>query len=938
MQSSQGRRRWLVIVGVLALLFLVASSSRFYTDILWFREVGFESVLWTSLRVQYAVGVAVGLVVALVVWANLVLAARIAPTYRFTRLEAVAEDDPLERLRESVEPYLRWLRLAVAVAIGLLAGLGASAAWRMVLLYLNRVDFGTRDPQFDRDIAFYVFELPFLNQVLSWAWFALLASLLVSLGAHYFQGSIRPEAGLRGVQSGALAHLSVLLGLLALVKAARYWLGKYSLAFSERGVVTGAGYTDVNAHLPALQLLAIISVISAILFLVNIRFRRVSLPLAAVGIWVLTSIVAGALWPLAVQNFSVDPQEFPREERFIARNIEATQAAYDLTDVQEQPFAATPDLTSDEIESNQSVFANVRVWDPGVLEQAFAQLQALRTYYEFDDVDIDRYEVDGEMRQVLLSARELSLENLADRSWSNEHLQFTHGYGVVASLANEATVSGQPSFLVRDVPGTVSPEAESLSIDEPRLYFGESFDSFEYSVVDTEQSELDYTDENGDVQRSRYEGEGGVPFGNLFTRLAFAVRERDPNLVLSNLITDRSQILIYRNVRDRVLRAAPFLSLDNDPYPAVVEGRLVWIIDAYTSTEFYPYSQRVELDPLIEQQPGALSGRVNYVRNSVKVVVDAYDGSMSFHVVDEQDPLIRAWRGAFPALFTDEEPSEELRAHFRYPEDLFSVQSEVFLTYHMDDPANFYAKEDAWAVPQVIAPSDGLVESTSPQGPVPPTYLLFSFPGQVEQEFVLTRPFTPRTRNNMVALMAARSDPDNYGELVTLEFPSQRTVLGPSQIGNLINQDVEISRAISLLDVEGSQVIFGSLVVLPVEDSILYVQPLFIQAEDEGIPELKKVILVSGETVVMENTFEEALASLFGVSAQPPPDDEPPPDGDQPGGGPPAAGGRLAELVERASRLYDRAQQVLAEGDFETYGRLIERVGELLARAQRLSE
>ena len=924
-------RRRIFVAAFFVLLLASGAIARFYTDVLWFQEVGFSSVMWTTLGTQFGLGAALGLIGAIVAWANLRLAQSVAPPYR--RMEGVGRIDPLDRYREAFGPFVGWIRIGVALFIGFSLGVSASAGWQEFLLWRNRVSFGQVDPQFGRDIGFYVFELPFLSNVIGLLWFIVMASLVISIGAHLFHGSIRPEAGLRGVSSGAMAHISVLLGLLALFKAAQYWLGQYELNFSERGVVTGASYTDVNAQLPALKLLAIISIVSAILFLVNIWVRRLSLPIAAVGIWFLTAVLAGGVWPFAVQKFSVDPQELVRERVYIERNIAATRDAFNLDSIDEQSFAASTDLTAEEISNNSALFENIRLWDPDILKLGYAQLQALRTYYQFQDVDIDRYEIGGQTRQVLLSARELSLTDLPEnsRTWSNEHLQFTHGFGLVASLANSRTSAGQPSFLVKDVPGTVSPGAESLSTKQPRLYFGEVFDPTDYSIVNSAQDELDYASEDA-VERSNYSGSGGVDIGGPLRRLAFAIREGDPNLVLSSLIEGDSRILIYRNVRDRIRRAAPFLSLDHDPYPAVVDGRVVWIMDAYTSTASYPYSQRFNPEAIIASpESGLLRGDINYVRNSVKVVVDAFEGTMDFYVVDDEDPLIKAWQNVFPDLFTAGEPSEDLRAHFRYPEDLFELQSEVYLTYHMTEPDDFYAKEDVWDIP--INPSIGGSTVTRSEF-VEPTYLLITLPGETEPEFVLSRPFSPRERNNMVALMVARSDPANYGEFLTLDFPSGKQVPGPIQVDNAINQDVEISQTLTLLRQGGSTVDFGSLVILPVEDSILYVQPLFVTAESVGIPELKRVVLALGEDVVMEETFEEALASLFGVGTEPPETPDPEPTGGD-GEPEPEPSSTLEQLIAEAGRVYQQAQEALSDGDFEAYGRLIERLGRIIAEAER---
>jgi uncharacterized membrane protein (UPF0182 family) len=934
------RRRGTIIAVILVLLLLLTGSARFYTDLLWFHEVGFASVLWTSLRTQFFVGLAVGVFTAALVWLNLKLAEKLAPAYRPGTYIVGGRPDPMDQYRTAFTPFVHWIRLGIALAVGLITGIGASSSWQTVLLWVNRVPFGQTDPQFHKDIGFYIFQLPFLNQISSWIWFALMASLVLSLGAHYFFGAIRPEQGWRGVIPAALAHVSVLLGLLALVKAAQYLLGTYGLDFSARGVVTGASYTDVRAQLPALKLLALISVISAVLFLVNIRVRRLVLPLAAVAIWIFTAVLAGTAWPFVVQRFSVEPQEPQREGPYIARNLTATRDAYGLGDVQSEPYAATPRLTAADIKSNQGLLHNVRLWDPGVLQQAYGQLQAIRTYYKFDDVDIDRYMVNGEERQVLLSARELSLDEIESKSWQNLHLQYTHGFGLVASLANESTAAGQPRFLVSDVPPRPIPGAESLNPTEPRVYFGEGFQSNEYSVVKSKQPELDYALEEGQVKRSTYEGTGGIPVGNIFRRMAFAIREGDPNLVLSGLISSDSRILIYRNIRDRVRRAAPFLSYDSDPYLAVVDGRLDWIVDAYTSSRWYPYSQRFNASESVNSdQAAALSGSLNYVRNSVKVVVDAYNGTMAFHVVDPTDPLIRAWSKAFPDLFSKTPPSPDLQAHFRYPEDLFKLQSEVYRTYHMTDPLDFYSKQDQWDIP--TTPVIGTFGTTEDTDLVSPVYLLLRLPGETQDEFVLTRPFTPRSRPNMVSSLIGRSDPGHYGQLVSLQFPRTINIPGPQQVDNLINQDVSISETLTLLNQRGSKIQFGSLVILPIGNSILYVQPLFVQAENVGNPELKKVALVLGQKVVLADNFDQALKDLLGSlepptptpnpSVSPGPNPSPSPGGN--GGGNP----ELDRIVAKAGNLYRQAKAALAAGDFAKYGALIDRIGTLLQRAQALS-
>ncbi len=888
------------------------------------------SVLWTSLSAQFGVGAAVGVLTALFIWVNLLIAQRLAPRYQFEVVRGPFEQ--LDRYRQLLTPWVRWIRIGIAVFIGLSAGGAAGGAWQKVLLWMNRSEFGVTDPQFGRDVSYFVFQLPFIQTVLGWLWFAVVAAVFFSVASHVFHGSIRPQAGTRWLSPGALAHISVLFGFLALIKAGEYWFGRYMLSFSPRGVVTGASYTDVHAQLPALTVLTVISVLSALLFLVNIRLKRWALPIAAVMVWVFTAVVAGGIWPWWVQRFSVNPQELQRERPFIARNIEATRAGFGLEGVEARQFPASSSLTGEQLTANENLLNNVRLWDPDILKRANEQLQAIRSYYHFSDVDIDRYEVDGVPRQVLLAARELALESLDEgsKTWSNEHLQYTHGYGIVAGLANEATSSGQPNYLVRNVPGTVSAGAESLNVEQPALYYGENFDANEYSIVNTKQEELDYPTETG-VQRSSYEGAGGIELNGILRKVAFAIREGEPNLILSGLIESDSRILIYRNVRDRVLRAAPFLSLDHDPYVTVVDGDLKWVLDGYTTTPWYPYSERLDLTQFVQgQEAGQLSGSVNYIRNSVKVVMDAYDGTMTFYIIDPDDPLIQAWSGVFPDLFTTEDPPAELEAHFRYPEDMFDVQSQVYLNYHMTDPDDFYAKEDGWQLP---------TDPTDPTGSsaVPGTYLLTELPGESTEEFVLMRPANPRGKDNMVGVMVGRSDPGHYGEFLSLLFPRQRQVSGPVQVDNLINQDVEVSQTITLLSQEGSTVEFGSLVLLPIDEAILYVQPIFVTAGDGGIPELKRVALVFGEEVAFAETFDEALAELFDLPA--PGEEEPPPDEEEEEPTPPdETSTDIDKLIAEAARLYRLAQEALQDGDFEEYGRLIDRLGGILDRLERASQ
>lgn len=955
-----GTRRRSRVIGtaavVIVVLVILANLARFYTDVLWFNSVGFSSVLWKSIRTQFLLGTVVGVLFGSVVWANLYLAGRLTPAYWRLRF-STERPDPFEEIRTRINPYIKWAQLGVSGVVAVFAGAAASSTWKTYLLWVNRVDFGVVDPQFHKDVGFFVFVYPFYQDILGWLWGALLVALLLTGAAHFFYGSFDPSRGWRGIAPRALAHISVLLGLLALVKAGQYWLGRYGLDFSSRGAVTGATYTDVHAQLPAITLLAFISIVSAALFLVNIRVRRLSLPLAAVAIWVLIAVLAGAVWPLVVQRLSVKPQELQREAPYIKRNIEFTRKAFGLAHIKSQNFAAASDLTADQARSNADVLNNVRLWDPDILQTVENQVQAIQSFYKFPDVDIDRYPVAGQERQILLSARELALNDLpaSSRTWQNVHLRYTHGYGLVANLANEATSSGEPDFIVKNVPPQIGPGGDSLDAGQPRLYFGENFTSSEYSIVDSKQSELDFPTQTG-TSNFHYSDGGGIPLGGFLDRIAFAIREGDPNLILSGLIQPRSKILIYRDVADRVHRAAPFLSIDRDPYPAVVGGRLEWIVDAYTSTNLYPYSERFDMSNLLpaaaSDGPAPLTGKLSYIRNSVKVVVDAYSGKMTFYTVPgAQDPLLQAWKRAFPALFSTTPPPDDLQAHFRYPEDLFSAQSTIWTTYHMSSPSEFYSKRDQWAIADnaqnltAAAEAAGgttiasLTRLLPPK--VTPTYLLFRLPGQSDQEFMLTVPYTRRSRPNMVGELVARNDPPNYGDLVTLKFGTG-FVQGPVQVDNLINQDVRASKAITLLSRSGSRIDFGSLVILPIQNSLLYIQPIFVTASaGGGIPELKKVAVVLGSKVVLDDTFNAAINRMFGLqgggTTQPTPSGGGNAGGNK-GGGLGAAGNpQLSALLQQAGRLYSQAQQALQQGDFARYGQLTQKLGRVIAKAKALS-
>ncbi|HEU4354423.1 MAG TPA: UPF0182 family protein, partial [Actinomycetota bacterium] len=699
------RRRWpIVVIGAIVLVLLLFTAlSGFFVDVLFYREVGFSDVFWGILRTKFVLALFFGLLFFAALYANLLIVRRITPRFRPLTLE----QEILDRYRMAAEPYLRWLLPAFALLIALFVGLGVTSQWQTFLLWRNSsgVSFGVQDPELHRDVGFYVFSLPWLKFVQGWLFSALVGITVIVSLAHYLWGGIRPQAQGLGekVTPQVKAHLSVLLGLILLVKAWGYYLGTFDLMLSQRGVVAGASYTDVKAQMPALRILIFIAIACAILFFVNIRLRGWALPVIAVGLLALVSIVAGAAYPAFVQRFRVAPQELQRESVYIDRNIAATQEAFGLDRIDAQQRTVDASVTAEAIRQNAGTISNIRLWRPEILRENYEGLQRIRQYYAFNDVDVDRYSIQGSRRVVMVSAREVTQDEIpGGGSWQNRHLVYTHGFGAVASVVNTATTEGAPQFTLQDIPPVGEPP---LQDNGPRIYYGERSD-VGFVLVNTGAEELDYQGTPEDDQKQvtfEYDGDGGIPIGGFLERALFAWRFRDVNLLISGLIQGDSRIMINRSIYERVPKVAPFLKYDGDPYAAIVDGRLVWIWDAYTTTAQYPYSQPLRLEDFTSQQPGTppLVGDVNYIRNSVKVVVDAYDGSLTFYVADPEDPIVQVWENAFPQLFTPlEDAPDAVSAHFRYPENLFQVQAAQYGSYHVTDPKVFYGKQDFWQIPE----------------------------------------------------------------------------------------------------------------------------------------------------------------------------------------------------------------------------------------------
>ena len=953
-----GRRRRpargrVIAVAVAAALFVVLVSLRgiagFYTDYLWFDELNFTSVWRSVLGVKIALGIIFTLLFFALLWANLAIADLIAPTFR----PLGPEEQLVERYYEAVGQRTGMVRVAVAAAFALIAGPGASGQWGAWTLFRNHVPFGTRDALFQKDLGFFVFQLPFAKFVVDWLFASLVIVAIITAVAHYLNGGIRFQTPLQKVTPQVKAHLSVLMAVLAMLKAVDYYLEKYELVYSTRGVVQGAGYTDVKAQLPAMQLLLGISLIAAALFIYNIFRRGWVLPVIAVGLWALVSVVVGAAIPAAIQQFRVQPTESSRELPYIDRNIGATKAAFGLSDVQVNTFDADTTITNADLENNKSTIENVRLWDPdpAILEQTYNQLQQIRNFYQFNDVDVDRYVVDGgRVRQQLISARELNIEGIPSQSWVNQHLVYTHGYGAVMTPSSGVEPDGKPALQLKDLPPAGTP-----AIAQPAIYYGQVMSG--YAIVNSGQREIDYAEADGTNHTTVYSGDGGVKLDSLLRRAALSLRFGDINPLISSFVTSDSRAIYVRDIDERVRKAAPFLRFDSDPYPIIYQGKIQWLYDAYTTTSRYPYSQSADtsrLDP-----PSDLNSNFNYVRNSVKVLIDSYSGKMTYYVVDQDDPIIKAWQKAFPELFTDgTDIDPQLRRHFRYPEDMFRVQTNMYGRYHIPDPGDFYNNTDAWDIaqePGAVSTATPLVPVTNAAGQrlqareprMDPYYLLMRLPNEPEEDFVILQPFVPRSRDDSVkvlsAFMVARSDIGSYGQLEAYEMPRTRQVDGPAIVNARINQQPEVSREITLLDAAGSRVRLGNLLLIPIEQSLLYIRPLYVEAEGTPVPQLKKVIVVYGDKVVIKDSLREAIGTIFpgsspntleqhGLGETAPPTGEPPPTDDGAPTTPPVLMS-VNELLTEATTRFTAAEEALKAGDLATYQKATNEAKDLVRRA-----
>ena len=900
---------WAVLGGIAFVAFLLISASAgFWANLWWFDSLGLRDVLFTRL-VASVIFLLIGFGIALAfLGLNLGLAMR-AEGNRAITVGGVA----LSRRATTVGLFV-----AAVVLSGFFA-LAAGSSWEAFLRYLHRTPFGTNDAQFGMDISFYVFTVPVIDFWRGWA-STLVVFTAIAVGLVY-AGKLGDEliAGRFRLPPATRAHLSVLGALFLGITAFGYWMDSRELVFSTRGVVFGASYADVNAQLPADYILLVIAALAAVLLLVNAFARQLPLFIGALAVWGIAAVLIGGAYPSTVQSVTVRPNEFDKESPFLERNIAATRAAYNLGDTEVVQFPMVGDPTRADLDANTASVENARLWDYRPLLPTYGQLQQIRQYYSFLEVGVERYVIDGQYRQVMVAARELDPTKLAAQSqtWQNQHLSYTHGYGAVVSSANQVVGEGTPSFILSNIPPT---GPSSLKIDEPRIYYGELTGAANtYAIVKTRVPEFDRPSGDNAATQSlttTYTGQG-VSVGDPLHKLIMATYLGESKLLLSGDITADSQILFRRNITERLQTLAPFLSYDSDPYMAIVDGRLVWITDAYTTTDRYPYSQ-----PFGGTDKISSPGPFNYVRNSVKATVDAADGSVHFYVADAADPLIRTYQAIYPQLFTPiAAVSPALRAQFRYPEGLMDVQSNIYLRYHVTTPKEFYQSDDQWAIAREQVGTD-----KTKIAPIESYYVLLRLPGQQTEEFALVRPFTPGgsggndNRQNMVAMMAGRSDGANYGKLVSYVFPRQSTIQGPLQVQARINQEPNISQQITLLDQSGSKVNFGNFLILPLGNTILYVEPLYVQATNSPFPQLKRVIVASQSRVVMGATLDEALSALVGngqTVTTPLTSGNSAPSGTSP---PPPASGNTQAIAADALAAYQRGQDALKRNDFAAYG------------------
>lgn len=869
-------------------------------DLFWFSSIGYTSVFLTMLGTSAVLFVVSALIFFIFSYANTRIAARIgAGSYGVEK------------------EILHLCGIGCAVAAGF-AGLSVSSQWETVLRFLNQTPFDSLDPIFGHDIGFYIFSLPFFTLLVQY-FLALFAFTLiissVSYGVQragvrideygtfqYMPGPFPFGLPWKDVVGRFLPQVNFLLFFVFASLAAFIWLLRYSILFTSKGTVAGAGYTDVMITIPAMSILAIIAMVIGLFFLLNEKIRRPEFIAYGIGGFLLIAILASGA-AIAVQTLVVEPDEFNLERPYLEYSIHHTLEGYNLKNIKARDFPVVYNLTEADIRNNDATISNIRLWDWRPMKTTLEQLQLFRTYYTFNDVDVDRYTINGEYKQVLISAREMNSNNLPSQAqtWVNRHLVYTHGYGAVMSPVDRVTANGLPEFFVKDIP----PSSPYLTLETPQIYYGEGV--IPYCITNTGTEEFDYPSGDENIYTT-YEGDSGVLLSGL-ARLVYAIQYGSVELLVSGSLTPESRIHLYRNIMDRTAKIAPFLTFDSDPYVVISDGKLYWIIDGYTSSDQYPYSEMIRIG-------GRSAKTMNYVRNSVKIAVDAYTGEVGYYVADPSDPIIRTYEKMFPGLFKPiDNMSTDLREHLRYPHGLFNIQAEIYAIYHMTDPRVFYNREDAWVIPDEIYRAS--------QKKFEPYYVIMKLPGEEKEEFILMIPFTPRDKQNLIGWMAARCDPENYGEMIVFQFSKQELTYGPMQIEAKIDQDTEISQSITLWSQAGSSVVRGNTLIIPIEQSLIYVEPLYLEATQKGtLPQLQRVIVSYGDQLTMQPSLDGAIQTIFGGRTERPAverRDEPVTDTDSSG------------ILGQIAGLYNRAQQALNAGNLGEYQQYVDRIGRLVS-------
>jgi len=897
--------KWIIIGIILLVVIIVGAIASIYIDLIWFKSVQYVAVFWKILLTKGIVMLFFAAAFFILSFINLSFARRFAPEFQVE----ISQDEferPEIQLYKSLQniqvnkKFVFWFSLIVA----LFMGFSESSSWEKILIYLNRTSFGINDPIFSKDIGFYMFSLPFWEFVRNWLSFALTFITVVVAAIYVIKKAVKYEYKKFIIETPVKMHLSLLIGLILILKSWQYWLNAFKILYSTRGVIFGAGYADTHATLLALRVLMVLALVCAALFFVTARKENWKLPALGLAVLIGVSILMGGIYPEIIQRAVVLPNEGTKERPFILNNIEATRVAYGLDKIKEEEFPVKEEISFEDIEKNDDTIRNIRLWDWRPIKQTLKQIQAIRLYYDFNSVDVDRYHFNGNYQQVMVSPRELDKDKIPEqaRTWVNEVLTYTHGYGVVVNPVNKISGEGLPELLIKDIPPVSS---VNLTITRPEIYYGEITKG--YVIVKTKAKEFDYPKGDENVY-STYAGNGGMPVSSLWRRILFSIKYSNMQILLTTNLTPDSRIMINRNIQERVNKVAPFLGYDKDPYIVISkEGKLFWMQDAYTISSNYPYSTPVK------------GGYFNYIRNSVKVVIDAYNGTMDFYIIDQKDPVVNVYQNIFPQLFKNfDQMPDDLKEHIRYPKDLFQIQAELYSTYHMMDPDVFYNKEDYWNTPnEIYAENEIRME---------PYYIVTRLPGHEREEFILMTPFTPSTKNNMIAWLAAKNDQPDYGNLIVYKFPKEKLIFGPMQIEARIDQNSEISQQLTLWGQKGSTVIRGNLLVIPVEKSIIYVEPLYLRAETGEIPELKRVIVSNGSDVVIGNSLEDALEKLFTRTFK---EREIVITGEEK---------TLKDLIKEAAEYYESAQEFAREGNWSKYGEELQKLEQTLRLLQEASE